>query len=99
MVGLIKWTGIFSLGGFIVLSVFAILNVVFGYNFYDMFKYYDEYYMEEKSYFTTYQEMFFIGIASLVIFFMFGGKFHHILSGKMIDEELRKSNKDISTKP
>ena len=98
MIGVIKWTGIISLGGFIVLSVIAVLYVVFGSSFYESFRYYDVDDMEDKSYFFTYRSMFFVGIISLVIFTMFGGKVHHVLSGKWIDEDLRKPNDDLPTK-
>ena len=44
------------------------------------------------------RSMFFVGIISLVIFTMFGGKVHHVLSGKWIDEDLRKPNDDLPKK-
>ena len=43
--------------------------------------------------------MFFVGIISLFVFSMFGGKLQHILSGKWIDEDLKKPNDDLPTKP
>ena len=99
MIGVIKWTGIISFGGFIVLSVIAVLYVVFGSSFYETFRYYDVDDMEDKSYFFTYRSMFFVGIISLFVFSMFGGKLQHILSGKCIDEDLKKPNDDLPTKP
>ena len=90
MIGIIKWTGIISLCGFIIISGIAILKVVFGASFYDTFKYFDSDDMEEKSFFFTYRSMFFVGIVSLVIFLLFGGTFGHLLNGKWIDEDLRK---------
>jgi hypothetical protein len=92
MIGIIKWTGIVSLGGFIVLSAIAILYVVFGNSFYETFKYYDDVDNEHKSNFFTYRSMFFVGITSLTIFSILGGKLHHILSGKWIDEDLRQND-------
>lgn len=99
MIGVIKWTGIISLGGFIVLSIIAILNVVFGSSFYEIFRYYDVDDMEYKSRFFTYRSMFFVGVISLVIFSMFGGKLKHVLSRNWVDEDLKKPNDDLPTKP
>lgn len=90
MIGVIKWTCIISIGGFIILSTIAVLYVIFGNSFYEIFKYYDDYEMVEESYFFTYRSMFFVGFISLIIFIVFGGKIKHFLSGRFIDEELRK---------
>ena len=90
MIGVIKWTGIISIGGFIIISAIAILKVVFGASFYETFKYFDEDDMEQKSMFFTYRSMFFVGVISLVIFLFFGGTLGHLLNGKWTDDDLRK---------
>ncbi len=92
MIGIIKWTGIISLGGFIILSLIAVIFVVFGNNFYEIFSYYDEDDMEYKSHFLTYRSMFFIGIIGLIAFISFGGKLEHIMNGKFIDDDLRNKS-------
>jgi hypothetical protein len=89
MIAGFKWTGLFSLGGFLILSVIAAIYAVVGESFYTIFKYYDE---EDgvQSDFFIYRSMFFIGIATVVIFFFFGGKPTHLISGKYIDQDLRQ---------
>ena len=90
MIGVIKWTGIISIVGFIIFSAIAILKVVFGGSFYETFQYFDEDDMEQKSMFFTYRSMFFVGVISLVIFLFFGGTLRHLLNGKWTDDDLKK---------
>lgn len=90
MMGIIKWTGIISSVSFIILSAIAIVYVVFGSNFSDFFKCNNEVDMEEMSYIFTYRSMFFVGVISLAIYFLLGGKLYNILSLDFIDEDLRK---------
>jgi len=87
MTGCIKWTVIISAGGFIIFSIIAILHVVFGYSFYESFRYYSEDDGEMKSFFFTYRSMFFVAVTSYIFYLFHGGSFFKIFSGKFIDEE------------